>query len=244
VNPWRPSIAAAPSEQNGAALPAGAGTPEQSTTPGTRFSMGIPIRKLFFWLLFIQLGLLILHFFPEHFSWTISRLSHLDVEANVPTWYSSMLLSSVALSSLPIYLANTESNFFKRNFWLGFSFAYFYLSLDETAQFHEVIDKYTSIKWPIVYAPFATIFLMICSWYFLIVRYEDKELSRWILPGLILSAIGSMFFEMVSYLARNRISPSLQQWEFVCEEGLELLGTTMVLMGCFFELNRLYRPRG
>jgi len=204
-------------------------------------AMEIPVRKLFLLLLFIVFILLAMHFFPESLSSTIHNRFNLDGEANVPTWYSTVLLFSVALSSLIIYHLDNISSYADKSwrlFWLGFGGVYCFFSLDEAARLHEIIDVNTSIKWIFIYAPLVGIFFVVCA-YYLAVRNNNKTLRNWIIGGLIIYAAGGLFAEFVSYLFYP-LPPALQQVEFVLEEGLELIGTILVLMGCLQESNRLY----
>jgi len=160
-------------------------------------SMDISIRNLFMFLMFlvfILLGMhLGMHFVPEHISWTIANRFSLDSEANVPTWYSTVLLFSVSLCSLIIYFMRNnvvEHDHLGRLFWLVFGAVYCFLSLDEAAGFHEIIDNTTSMKWVFVYAPFGAIFFIICTIYFIVIRNNEKKLRNWILGGLIVYAVG------------------------------------------------------
>ena len=119
----------------------------------------LSIRKVFFLLLFIVLILVVMHFFPGSLSRMIQNRFNLDGEANIPNWYSTVLLFFVSLTSLGIYiLSDNVSHLHLRGFWLVFSGVYCFLSLDEAACLHEIIDIMTSIKWVYVYAPFAGIF--------------------------------------------------------------------------------------
>jgi hypothetical protein len=200
--------------------------------------MAIPIRKLFFLQLFIVLFLILMHFFPERLSWTIHDKFNLDGEANIPTWYSTVLLFSVSLSSLGIYKLSFD-HAHSRRFWLVFSCVYCFLSLDEAAGLHEVIDRTTSVKWVFVYAPFAGAFFMICAYH--LVKSDNKTLRNWILSGLVVYVLGGLLGEFISYLFYP-LPPLLQQLEFVLEEGFEMFGTIMVLMGCLQELNLFLDP--
>lgn len=66
--------------------------------------MNKSLRNLFLFLLLIVFILLGMHFFPASRSWTIANRFNLNGEANIPEWYSSVLLFSVSLISLVIYL--------------------------------------------------------------------------------------------------------------------------------------------
>ncbi len=204
---------------------------------------GIPVRTLFFSLIGIVFLLLLMHIFTENLSWIPSRKFNLNAEANIPTWYSTILLSSVALISLGVYRSKRDSRPFERYFWLGFCLIYFFFSLDECAQIHEIIDNHTNIKWVTIYAPFSGTFFAMCAYYFCIIRKDDKRLRYWIVGGLVVFAAGGMGFEMADYIGQrhNCVSPTLDQVETMCEEGLELLGTSMVFVGCLLELSLYYR---
>ena len=79
------------------------------------------------------------------------RLVSVGGENNIPTWYSTILLFSVSLSCLAIYFFEHKvirCDHSWHLFWLGFGGVYCFLSLDEAARLHEIIDKATSIKWP------------------------------------------------------------------------------------------------
>ncbi len=191
------------------------------------------IRKLFLLLLIIILLLLIMNFFPHSLSVTISNRFDLDAEANIPTWFSTILLFCVSLTSLIIYRFRYK---FKidtsmHTFWLVLGSVYCFLSLDEAARLHEIFDTSLHIKWIYIYAPLAGVFFITCV-YFLVIINKNKNLRNWIIGGLIVYAFGGLVGESFDYFFYS--SPI----EVVFEEGLELLGTLMVLRGSVEELVR------
>jgi hypothetical protein len=198
----------------------------------------INIRRLFLLLVSIVFFLVLMHFFPEKLSSTIHNRFDLDAEANIPTWYSTVLLFAVFLSSLGIYILNNDHLYF-RKFWLVFSCVYCYLSIDEAARLHEIIDETAGVKWVLLYAPFAAAFFLMCVYHLL--NCSDKTLRNLILGGLIVYALGGLIGELIFYLFAP-LAPGLQQLEFVLEEGFEMVGSIIVLMGCLRELNRLWNP--
>ena len=204
--------------------------------------MSKSLRYLFLFLLLIVFILLGMHFFPASESWTIADRFNLDGEANIPEWYSAVLLFSVSLSSLAIYLLGRKGIGGDRpwnRFWLAFAGVYCFLSLDECARLHEIIDSATPLKWVYAYAPFAAIFFIICAFYFVVIRNGEKRVRNWVLGGLIVYALGGLVSELIGYLFRP-LQHALQQAEFVIEEGLEMIGAIIVLMGVLQELRRLY----
>jgi len=198
--------------------------------------MAIAIRNLFLLLLFFVLILLAMCFFPESLSWTIHNRFDLDSEANIPTWFSTVLLFCVSLTSLVIYIFGRDIENYAswHSFWLGFSAVYCFLSLDEAARLHEILDTSLHLKWIYVYAPFGAIFFILCT-YFLTVINKNNNLRNWILGGLIVYALGGLFGEAFDYFFYS------SQVEIVFEEGFEFLGTILVFRGCLQELSRRYR---
>lgn len=202
----------------------------------------LSLRNLFLLLLFIVFILIAMHFFPETLSRNIHNRFNLDGEANLPTWFSTVLLFSVSVSSLMVYfLRNKMSNYDHAwcFFWLFFAAVYCFLSLDEAALLHEFFTQSTSLKWIFLYAPFFGIFFFICSYYLLVIYQGDKKSRNSILGGLIIYVFGALVSESISYLLYP-LPSWYQQVEFVLEEGFELVGTIIVLVGVLQELNRLY----
>ena len=204
--------------------------------------MGRSLRNLLLFLLLIVFILLGMHFFPESVSWTIANRFNLDGEANIPEWYSAVLLFSVSLSSLAVYVLGrkgVDGNRPWNGFWLAFAGVYCFLSLDECARMHEIFDSATSLKWVYAYAPFAAIFFVVCVFYFTTIRHGERRVRNWVLGGLIVYALGGLVSEFIGYIFRP-LPHAMQQMEFVIEEGLEMIGAIIVLMGVLQELQRLY----
>jgi len=186
--------------------------------------------------LFLVLILVVMHFFPKRLSPTVHNLFDLDEEGNIPTSYSTMLLFSVSLGSLSIFIVG-KTVLRSPYFWLLFSGVYCFLSLDEGAGLHEIIDKTTSLKWVYIYAPFALAFFLVCVYH--VTKNGNRSLRNWILGGLIVYATGGLVLEYVGYWFWP-LRDMLHQIEIVLEEELEMIGAIMVLTGCLHELNRVW----
>lgn len=208
------------------------------------------VRKIFLVLIFITFGLLAIYtFFVLYGSQFEGRfaeilVSRFDInkEANIPTWYSTILLFSVSVTSFLIYglyFRLPQKKSFQGVFWLVFGGMYCFLSIDEAAMIHEIIDQTTSVKWIFVYAPIVGSFFLVCAYYFLIVRKDERILRNWVIGGLIVSAVGGIGAEWVAY-AMN-LKYAFRMIEYVVEEGFELIGSTMVFMGCLYELNDQFK---
>ena len=192
----------------------------------------IPNRRPFYVLISIAFFLLAMHFLPETVSPTLRDRFDLDAEANIPSWFSTILLFAVSMSAFCIYksIPATQPS---RNFWLVFSLVYGGLSLDEAARLHEIIDP--ALKWIYLYAPLGFAFFAYCVRHF--AQTPAPSSRNWILGGLLVYAAGGLGGEGVSYFLRP-LPYVLQQSEFVFEEGLEMVGAILVLMGCRTELHR------
>jgi hypothetical protein len=202
--------------------------------------MASSIRKIFFFLLFIVFFFIVMHFLAYTLSPSKSAFNYgfnMDLEGNVPTWYSTVLLFSVSLISLGIYMLSYD-NARSRRFWLVFSCVYSFLSMDEAAQIHESITSVTSVYWIKLYAPLAGAFFVMCAYH--LVKSGNRKLRNWILGGLVVYALGGLAFETVAWNPWYRLPPFLYQIDVAFEEGFELLGTIMVLTGCLQELDRLF----
>jgi hypothetical protein len=194
----------------------------------------IPVRKA---LLFLSLPLsfvLIMHFFPQSVSWTIDQRFDLNSEANIPTWYSTILLFMVSCLSLIIF-AVKDPSLPSRKFWLVMSAAYCFLSADESAMIHEAVAQY--IKWMYIYAVVAAAFLVYSIRN--LSKYHDATVRNWILGGMIVYGTGALGLETIWYIFKP-LPPLLQEAEVFVEEGFEMAGTTIVLIGCLHEWNRVW----
>jgi len=198
--------------------------------------MEIPTRKIIQLLLFVAIVFIILDLLATGWGSYLEYLFDLDQEANIPTWFSTILLFSVAITSFMIYTSGREINnsITWRFFWPGFSAVFCFLSLDEASGLHEMITSSLNINWIWIYALLGVIFFIICS-YFLENVNKNKDLTDRILGGLAIYALGiAMSVFINSYI-------QLGEAESMLEEGLEMLGTIMVLSGCLRELDRRSR---
>jgi len=201
--------------------------------------MKIPIKKMFFLLLFTTLFLLMMHTLTLDGPQLLYLEFNIDKEANIPTWFSTVLLFTISITAFVVYWL--ENNFEKphrwRYFWILYAAFYAFLSFDEAAMVHEIIDKITRIKWIFVYAPFAGVFFILTVYYLVVIRKYKKTILLWVIGGLMVFAFGGLFMEFVSYA--GKLVPFLQQIEYILEEGGEMLGSSMVLMGVLTVLNQL-----
>jgi hypothetical protein len=175
-------------------------------------------------------------------------------EANIAVWYSSLLLAVTGFLVLASSARSEISSGGLERFSLRIlSGGLLFLSMDETAQIHEQVGAYFShyvrdrsthgdepvYRWIVPYcipvAAFAiTMIYSLLTW----LRRFVRE-SRLILAGL-LCWLGVIAAEALE--DRMRESAVERRLQGVLEEGLELLGTTLFLVG-FIELYRNYQRR-
>lgn len=211
--------------------------------------MKIPVYKIFWSLILLIWSILAAHSFfvlSHHFintefpDFLVQRMN-IDAEANIPTWFSTILLFSVSITAILIYrLVSGQPEVRPRwhKIWLGLGILYFLLSLDEAAQMHELIDQLTDVKWVFIYAPVSALTFLVVLYYFIVIRKRDGEIRNWIIGGLVVFAVGGLVFEWVTYTFH--LPYALRQIAYVAEEGLELFGTAMVLTGCLREFNKQF----
>ena len=167
--------------------------------------------------------------FPLRFR--VDRLFHLGREANIPTWFSTVLLLFAAV--LRGFIANAKFKACEhyRYHWLVLSLIFVYLSMDEAAILHEEIgDLLGSILpgtlfrygWVTVGIPGAAFFAI--SYY----RFLDSLPSRTkqlIFTAGIIFVIGAIGFEILAMPYENGRAGDFGFSILVAiEELLEMLG--------------------
>lgn len=185
----------------------------------------------------IILGFLVfMHFFPENVSVYTHKAFNLNGEANIPAWYSTVLLFIVSLCSLVIYRLSSDNTAY-RKFWILFCSTYLFLSMDEAVGIHEFVGRIFPGRWGMTYAPLGAVFFIICV--FCLPKLIEQKQVKWILGGLVIYATGGLAIEFAGQMFKP-LPFELQQCEYCLEEGLEILGTTVVLTGCLQAGNQLW----
>jgi hypothetical protein len=210
--------------------------------------MQIPTKKILVFLLSCLSLILIIHAILVFINYIlateippfINLRFNISYEGNIPTWFSSVLLFAIGIYSLRIasIIRNIDVTAkLSMKFWSIFGIAFVFLSLDEAAQIHEIIDNITTIKWVKVYAPFAFCFIIICYYYLIFKKSENEKITKYIIMGLAIYITGALIFEYIGY---KFILNSLgKQIEVFLEEGFEMLGVIIVLTGTLTKLNSL-----
>jgi len=166
-------------------------------------------------------------------AYTASRLGHhpadrvdLDLEANLPAWWSSLVLVAVAAACLAISLLARVGG--RRDWrWLLAAAGFLGLSLEEVAQVHEEVgvlvggsEERVSV-WPLVYLPVLALGAAV------LVRCM-RDLSR---PQRLVVGIGLALYAVAIASETAAISVETRgSVEVVIEENAEMLGTSLVLV--------------
>lgn len=174
-------------------------------------------------------------------SWNFDRLVHMDHEANLPTWFSSMLWAIAAVVAYQCsQLAQVK---FEKRLWAVMAFILLILSIDEVAMMHEhifgsmiggVIRQYAGhsdwIKWPIIASPFI---LIVVVWFGYGLRRclgGSKRCAAYFIAGIIVLIAAACVAETAHYYI-DESSLRLLEFEVVIEEAGEMIATFLMICG-------------
>ncbi|MBT4044819.1 MAG: hypothetical protein HOF11_15060 [Rhodospirillaceae bacterium] len=165
------------------------------------------------------------------------RQFSLAEEANIPTWYSALLLASCALSLAVIGLTRpTEKGSYRRH-WLILSLIFVYMSMDEAAVIHEMsirpvrealdLSGAFYYAWTLPAAVLMAIFLF--SYRGFLRHLPATSRNRFVLAGLIFvaGAFGTEF--ILSYLWDVHGDDFAYGMLNVLQETMEITGASLFL---------------
>lgn len=173
-----------------------------------------------------------------------SRFWNLDKEYNLPTWFSGVQLVLLALAALDCYERERSSHrrFFPRTgSWALLAVLFLYLSLDETTVIHEGVLRQefrdllppdslwiSLLPWQILFGPLLALVALLLLALFL------TRFSR--TPALLRPALAGIGCWFAAILAEGLAKPLFMargwyRYEVAVEEGFELLGATLLLVG-------------
>ena len=159
---------------------------------------------------------------------TLLPFFDLDGEANLPTWVSSTLFSLAGALALGNYrLKNKE-----KTFWLVLGLCCLFISMDEIAQIHESLSIVTHVKWVYFYFPIGAI-AIIYLYSSAQKHWQDNPRLKIIMIGVVLGFVLAVGLETLSHLG---LASLWQKIEYMLEEGAEMLGAGMILIGCLQEI--------
>lgn len=139
------------------------------------------------------------------------RLFYVDLENNVPTWYSSitLLLASLILAAIA-YAKKIEKDPYRYH-WAVLSLLFFFLSIDEDASFHECLIE-----------PLKSLGQVSAFFYY-----------AWVIPGIVLVLLFGLF-----YLRFLLQLPSRTVFLFFFAGFVYILGAVVVEMISGYQASR------
>lgn len=169
---------------------------------------------------------------------TLERLFYYDLESNIPTWFSSILLFLCAERAWRVASAGRASGDPWHRHWRGLSIIFTYLSLDELAQLHEQVvvplrsalslGGVLTFAWVVIAVPLVVVFGIFY------LRFLMAQ-PRWTRVAFIVSGLlyvgAAAGMEMVGGLVVTAFGFQSPLYAAVSavEEGTEMLGVVLFL---------------
>jgi hypothetical protein len=166
------------------------------------------------------------------------RLFRLNREANVPTWFSSsiLLLSALLLGSIAMSQHSLEARIWRH--WMLLAFVFLFLSMDETAQIHEMLVRPTrhllGLGGPLYFAwivPVGASLILFVAVYARFLSGLPFKTRRLFLLSGILYVAGALGLESIGSLIFTQVGGDCTAYEMatVTEEFLEMAGIVVFL---------------
>jgi hypothetical protein len=185
----------------------------------------------------------LIRFYTGHDSiYGLVPLFDLGMEANIPTFYSSLLLlcSSVLLTVISSAAMKSGSRFAKQ--WVVLAVGFFYLAVDESAHIHELLiqpmrNLLGSYSQGIFYfawvVPGIGIVAALAFFFFSLLRSLDRVTRWYFLVGGFLYVGGAVGIEMVDGLVAARYGKDILAYNLlvVVEETMEMSGVIVFIAG-------------
>lgn len=192
--------------------------------------------------------------FTVHFAWAVygkdsllgfTRLFNFYEEANLPTWYTSLLLSISACFLAVIAVA--EQNKKEKRYWFLLAMIFVFLSIDETAKVHELIGGILSntgvqrllptedsSSW--VFYGGVMCFLVVVAFLRFWLRLESR-IRTLFFASAVLYVGGALGFELIEiyYIPHYGVDLGFYMLS-TAEESLEMLGVLLFIYALMIRL--------
>jgi len=155
---------------------------------------------------------------------TMLKFLDLNGEVNLPAWATNAMLAIAGFLALLNHLVRKRNSYF----WLVLSIACFFISLDEIVQIHEQLARATGVKWVIFYIPVGIVVLIYLSRQALRLRDQQPHIIT-VMQGVFIGFILATGLESIVHFVG--LPSTLQKIEYMVEEGAEMLGAGMILIG-------------
>jgi len=169
-------------------------------------------------------------------------LFDLGMEANIPTFYSAILLLASSLLLMIISLAAMKSGSRFRKQWVVLAVGFFYLALDESAHIHELLIRPMRnllgsygqgiffFAWVV---PAIGIVLVLAVFFFRLWLSLDRAMRWYFLVGGFIYVGGAVGIEMVDGLVASQLGKDNLAYNMliIIEETMEMLGVIIFISG-------------
>ena len=180
-------------------------------------------------------------------SWQLERLFNLDLEGNLPTWFSSTLWLLASFIAYPCFKLVQDKR--GKRAWAVIVLGLIGFSIDEVAKIHEslfsVTAKYVFPKvfeykigpmlkitnWSILASPFL---ILVVIWLLLTLKHllKDSAHAAWLLVvGLSATIVGGWGLELMTNFLNHRSLQWVLETEVIFEECLEMVGSILIISG-------------
>ncbi|XBH22180.1 hypothetical protein V5R04_02835 [Jonesiaceae bacterium BS-20] len=168
----------------------------------------------------------------------IARIFNMDEEASLPTWFSQIVLLAAAITAFVIGHVRRSQSLKDVVHWYVISVLLLYMSIDEGSSIHEgasgILDglfdfESTWLTYSWVLAGLLAALVVVLAFFKFWLRLPPK--TRWFLfAAAVIFMLGAVGFEAIgSYVLNNSAEGAELRLIVVCEEVLELTGTSLVL---------------
>jgi len=171
----------------------------------------------------------------------------LDIENNLPSFYSSMAIEFCAVLLAVIFWYKKQSGSKESRYWLGLAFIFLFLGFDEATQIHEefsdifeeIIDAsgFLYFAWVIPYGTVTVIIgLLYWSWLW---KLPANTRNGFVIAGVTFLS-GAIGFEMISAVYADE--HSVYDWRYsiayTIEETLEMSGIVLFIRALLFYIEQ------
>ena len=203
--------------------------------------------KLLRLLLLVSLGLALVSLLVQLYVYTgtefrginsIVKLTNVDGENSVPSWYSAVLLAVCSVTLFAIYTLERRAGRRYTKSWLGLAIIFLAMSIDETVQIHELVGDilaersnfsgFLYFAWVIPGMLFVLIFAAVYLRFFFYLPARTRYLA---LSAGVLYLGGALGVEVVTagYVARYGDETLTYAAFSTLEEFLEMTGASLFL---------------
>lgn len=183
----------------------------------------------------LHVGLNALHAARIEVFWDLNLVFNVDEEPTVPTWYSSMALLLAAFLTLLVARRARREGDRDAGYWHALAFGLAFLSLDEVAAFHELLNTFLTTEWTVVAA--GALLVLLAAFLPFLRRLPGPFRGR-LLLGLGTFLAGAVVVEHLTGVRRFAFDIETFRYALMAglEEALEMYGVVLVIRALLLHL--------